>query len=82
MPMEFSAGGLIWRIAFAIVAVIAVVLSRRTTIAQRITEAIGIVALFGAAWVLAIGFDLHAFTAFIVAAAVAFGLLSAAETRR
>ena len=80
--MEFSVGGLIWRIAFAVVAVLAVVLSRRPTIAQRITEALGFVALFGAAWVLVVGFDLHAFTAFVVAAAVAFGLLSAAETRR
>ena len=79
--MEFTVGGLIWRIAFAVVAVIAVVLSRRPTLAQRITEAIGFVALFGAAWVLAIGFDLHAFTAFVLASAVAFGLLSAAERR-
>ena len=79
--MEFSVGGFIWRIAFAVVAIIAVVLSRRPTLAQRITEAIGFVALFGAAWVLVVGFDLHAFTAFVVAAAVAFGLLSTAERR-
>ena len=55
--MEFSVGGFIWRIAFAVVAVIAVVLSRRPTLAQRITEAIGFVALFGAAWVLVVGFE-------------------------
>ena len=79
--MEFSSAGWIWRIAFAVVAVLAVVISRRATVAQRITEAIGIVALFGVAWVLAVGFDLHALTAFIVAAAIAFGLLSTAETR-
>jgi len=79
--MEWSVGGFIWRIAFAVVAVIAVVLSRRPTLAQRVTEAIGFVALFGAAWVLALGFDLHAFTAFVLAAAVAFGLLAAAERR-
>jgi hypothetical protein len=82
MPVEFSIGGLIWRIAFAVVAVTAVLLSRRPTIAQRVTEAIGIVALFGAAWVLVVGFELHALVTFLVAAAVAFGLLSAAEGRR
>jgi hypothetical protein len=82
MPMELAAGGLIWRIVFAVVAVVAVVISRRPTFAQRITEALGIVALFGMAWVLIVGFDLHALTAFVVAAAAAFGLLSAAETRR
>ena len=82
MPVESGAGGLIWRIVFALVAVVAVALSRRPTLAQRITEALGIVALFGVAWVLAIGFDLHALTAFMIAAALAFGLLSAAETRR
>jgi hypothetical protein len=81
MPVEFSVGGLIWRIAFAVVAVIAVVLSRRPTLAQRITEAIGFVALFGVAWVLVVGFELQIFTAFLVAAAVAFGLLSTAERR-
>jgi len=81
MPMELSTTGLIWRIVFAVVIVLAAVISRRPTIAQRVTEALGIVALFGVAWVLAVGFDLHALTAFVVAAAVAFGLLSAAETR-
>lgn len=79
--MELGAA-VIWRIVFAVVAVLAALLSRRPTIAQRITEAIGIVALFGAAWVLVVGFELHALTAFLVAAAVAFGLLSAAESRR
>ena len=79
--MELSLGGLIWRIAFAVIAVIAVFLSRRPTIAQRITEAIGIVSLFGAAWILVVGFDLHGFATFVLAAAVAFGLLSAAEAR-
>jgi len=81
MPVELGAA-VIWRIAFAVVAVLAAFLSRRPTIAQRITEASGIVALFGAAWVLVVGFELHALTAFLVAAAVAFGLLSAAESRR
>ena len=80
--MELGAGGLVWRIVFAVVAVVAVVVSRRPTLAQRVTEALGIVALFGVAWVLAVGFDLHALTAFVIAASVAFGLLSAAETRR
>ena len=80
--MELGAAGLIWRIAFAVVAVLAAVLSRRPTVAQRVTEAVGIVALFGAAWVLIVGFELHALTAFLVAAAVAFGLLASAEARR
>ena len=79
--MEFGAGGLIWRIVFTVVIVLAAIISRRPTIAQRVTEALGIVALFGVAWVLLVGFDLHALTAFVVAAAVAFGLLSAAEAR-
>jgi len=81
MPVEFGAGGLIWRIVFTVVIVLAAIISRRPTIAQRVTEALGIVALFGVAWVLLVGFDLHALTAFVVAAAVAFGLLSAAEAR-
>lgn len=80
--MELGAGGFVWRIVFAVVAVVAVVISRRPTLAQRVTEALGIVALFGVAWVLVVGFDLHALTAFVIAAALAFGLLSAAETRR
>ena len=80
--MEFSTAGWLWRIVFAIVIVAAAIISRRPTLAQRVTEALGFVALFGVAWVLAVGFDLHALTAFVVAAAVSFGLLSAAETRR
>ena len=80
--MEFSLGGLVWRVFFAVVAILALLLSRRPTLAQRATEAVGIVAVFGAAWVLVLGFDLHAFSPFVVAAAVAFGLLSVAEARR
>jgi hypothetical protein len=80
--VEFNTAGLIWRIAFAVVAVLALVFSRRPTIAQRATEAIGVVAVFGVVWVLVVGFDLHALTAFVVAAAIAFGLLSTAESRR
>ena len=79
--MEFNTGGWLWRIVFAVVIVAAAIISRRPTFAQRVTEALGIVALFGVAWVLAVGFDLHALTAFVLAAALAFGLWSAAETR-
>ena len=79
--MEFNPGGLIWRVLFGVVAILAVLLSRRPTFAQRLTEAIGVLALFGAAWVLVIGFDLHAFAPFVVAAAIAFGFLSNAEAR-
>jgi hypothetical protein len=80
--MELNLGGLVWRVAFAVVAILVFFLSRRPTIAQRVTEAIGAMALFGAAWVLVLGPDLQAFSPFVVAAAVAFGLLSAAEARR
>ena len=53
----------------------------RPTLAQRATEALGVLAVFGAGWVLVLGFDLHAFAPFVVAAAVAFGLLATAEGR-
>ena len=79
--MDFNLGGLIWRVLFGVVVILAVLLSRRPTFAQRLTEAIGVLALFGAAWVLVIGFDLHAFSPFVVAAAIAFGFLSNAEAR-
>lgn len=80
--MEFNLGGMLWRVVFAVVAIVVFFLSRRPTIAQRVTEAIGVTALFGAAWVLVLGADLHAFSPFVVAAAVAFGLLSTAEARQ
>ena len=78
--MEFSVGALVWRVLFAVVAIAAVLLSRRPTIAQRIVEAMGWVAIFGAAWSLVM-LDLVIFTPFLVAAAIAFGLLAVAEAR-
>jgi tryptophan-rich sensory protein len=78
--MELTIGGLIWRILFVVVAILAVLLSRRPTYAQRATEALGVVAVFGVLWSLAF-FDLQIMTPFLVAAAIAFGLLSAAEAR-
>lgn len=79
--MEFSLGGLVWRVLLVVAAVLALVFSRRTTVAQRVTEAIGVMALVGAAWVLVLGPDLQVFSPFVAAAAVAFGLLSVAEAR-
>ena len=80
--MEFNLTGLVWRIVFVVVAILALILSRRQTMAQRATEAIGILAVFGAAWVLVVGFELQVLAPFVVAAAAAFGLLSVAESRR
>ena len=79
--MEFNLGGMVWLVLFVVVAILALLLSRRPTIAQRATEAIGVLAVFGAGWVLVLGFDLQAFAPFVVAAAVAFGLLATAEGR-
>ena len=79
--MEFTIGGLVWRVLFVVVAILALLLSRRPTIAQRATEALGVMAVFGAAWSL-VFLDLHVTTPFIVAAAIAFGLLSMVEARR
>ena len=80
--MELAIGGLVWRVLFVVVAILAVLLSRRPTFAQRATEAVGFVAVFGAAWVLGVGFELHVFAPFVLTAAVAFGLLATAEGRR
>ena len=80
--MELNLGGMVWRVAFAVVGILMFLISRRPTIAQRATDAMGVLAIFGAAWVLVLGMDLHAFSPFVVAAAVAFGLLSKAEARR
>ena len=80
--MELNLGGMLWRVLFAVVAIVVFLISRRPTMAQRTTEAIGALAVFGAAWVLVIGVDLQAFSPFVVAAAVAFGLLASAEARR
>jgi tryptophan-rich sensory protein len=79
--VELGVGGIIWRVLFAVVAIAAVLLSRRPTMAQRIVEAIGLVALFGAAWSVVM-LDLSVFTPFLIAAAAAFGLLAVAEARR
>jgi len=78
--MELTIGGLVWRILFVVIAILAVLLSHRPTYAQRATEALGVVAAFGALWSLAF-FDLQIMTPFLVAAAIAFGLLSSAEAR-
>jgi hypothetical protein len=80
--MELNLGGMLWRVLFAVVAIVVFLISRRPTMAQRATEAIGALAVFGAAWVLVIGVDLQAFSPFVVTAAVAFGLLASAEARR
>jgi hypothetical protein len=79
--MEFNLAGIVWRVLFVVVAILTLLLSRRPTIAQRATEALGVLAVFGAAWVLVLGFDLHSFAPFVVAGAVAFGLLATAESR-
>ena len=78
--MDLNLGGLVWRVLFVVVAILALVLSRRPTIAQRIVEAIGFMAVFGAAWSL-VFFELQVFTPFIIASAAAFGLLAVAEAR-
>ena len=79
--MEISMAGMVWRILFAVVAVVAVVLSRRPTFAQRIVEGMGFTALFGAAWTLVM-LDLNILVPFLAIAAIAFGLLAVAEARR
>ena len=79
--MEISMAGMVWRILFAVVAVVAVVLSRRPTFAQRLVEGMGFTALFGAAWTLVM-LDLNILVPFLAIAAIAFGLLAVAEARR
>ena len=78
--MDLNLGGLVWRVLFVVVAILALLLSRRPTVAQRIVEAIGFMAVFGAAWSLVL-FDLQVFTPFVIASAAAFGLLAVAEAR-
>ena len=78
--MELTAGSLVWRIAIVIVAVLVFVLSRRPTLAQRITETIGAVAIAGVLLAL-ISLDLQVLVGYVLAAALAFGFLSSAEAR-
>jgi tryptophan-rich sensory protein len=78
--MEFTAASLVWRVLFAVVAIVAVLVSRRPTMAQRLAEAMGYVALFGVAWTLLM-LDLVILVPFLAAAAIAFGLLAVAEAR-
>jgi len=78
--MDITLAGIVWRILFAVVAIVAFVLSRRPTFAQRAAEAMGFVALFGAAWTLLM-LDLGIVAPFLAIAAIAFGLLAVAEAR-
>ncbi|HKA41520.1 MAG TPA: hypothetical protein VKF40_05990 [Burkholderiales bacterium] len=80
MAMDLSLGSLVWRVLFVVVAILAFVLSRRPTVAQRIVEAIGFTAVFGAAWSVVL-LDLPVFAPFVIASAAAFGLLAVAEAR-
>src|SRR5262249_17400505 len=75
MAMDFSLGSLVGRVLFVVVAILAFVLSRRPTVAQRIVEAIGFTAVFGAAWSVVL-LALPVFAPFVIASAAAFGLLA------
>lgn len=79
--MDLTLAGMVWRILFAVVAVVAIVLSRRPTFAQRIVEGMGYTALFGAVWTLVM-LDLQILVPFLAISAIAFGLLAVAEARR